>query len=511
MDMSMQKRSLTSFTPLIFFAVFFFGMAIVQFSSRDMPDNDGYYHIKLAYLMRTEGLKPDFPYLPLSILNEKNFYDHHFLFHVALIPFTFGDLRLGAKLAAVTFASLAFLAVWYLFYRQQIPFAWLWALGLLGISDAFLYRMSITRAQSLSLAVLALGFLWLLEGKYWRLAILSFLYVWMYDAFPLLIALGVLHLAAVALIEKRFEYRPLLFIGGGVLLGMLINPYFPVNISFSIQHMLPKLTDATSVRVGNEWYPYDTGQLLKNSLPALIAFASGILAMGLAGRKMNLRTAFSLLTALLFGLMLFQARRFVEYFPPFALVFAAFSWATILPDSQALDQTQDMPDSPQLTSPSLWVNLREALPVTILMMFVALTAFRSISAAGKSIQDSKPYDLYANASKWLESNTPDGSRVFQTDWDDFPRLFFYNTHNTYLVGLDPTYMQLYNSDLYDLWVNITHGDVENPSRYISTSFGSNYVLTDLNHGNFLDRAANDPNLKEIFRDDQAVVFEVITR
>ena len=280
----MSKRSLNTFLPLILFALFFVGMAFVQFASPDLPDNDGYYHIKLAWLMRTEGLKPNFPWLPLSILNENQFYDHHFLFHVALIPFTFGDLRLGAKWAAVTFASMAFLAVWYLLHRQRVPFAWLWALGLLGISEAFLYRMSITRAQSLSLAVLALGFLWLLEQKHWHLALLAFLYVWMYDAFPLLIVLAVLHLFTVALVERRLEHRSLLFIGGGVLLGSLINPYFPVNISFSIQHMLPKLTDATAVRVGNEWYPYNTDQLLKNSLPALVVFASGVMALGLSDR-----------------------------------------------------------------------------------------------------------------------------------------------------------------------------------------------------------------------------------
>ena len=130
--------------PTALFLAFLFGMALIQFSTPDMPDNDGFYHIKLAWLMRTEGLKPAFPFLPLSILNANAFYDHHFLFHVALIPFTFGDLRMGAKWAAVVFAGLAFLAVWYLLYRQRVPYAWLWALGLLGISDAFLFRMSIT-------------------------------------------------------------------------------------------------------------------------------------------------------------------------------------------------------------------------------------------------------------------------------------------------------------------------------------------------------------------------------
>jgi hypothetical protein len=496
----MQKRLL----PIAIFLLFFLGMALIQFATPDLPDNDGFYHIKLAWLMRTEGLKPEFPYLPLSILNEREFYDHHFLFHAALIPYTFGDLRIGAKWAAVTFAGLAFLAVWYLFHRQRVPLAWLWALALLGISDAFLYRMSITRAQSLSLAVLVLAYAWLLEGKYRHLAILAFGYVWMYDAFPLLLALAVLHFLAVALTEHRIELRPVLYISGGIILGMIINPYFPHNLIFSYHHMLPKLTDATSVRVGNEWYPYDTKQLLENSLPALVAFASGALALGLSGRKMDSRTALGLFVSLLFGLMLFQARRFVEYFPPFALIFAAFAWAPLFAPQPAPVKRAD---PAQLRFAS---NLRDHFPVILLSLAVAVSVAISIPRAREAIDRSKSYGLYANAAAWLERNTPAGSRVFQTDWDDFPRLFFYNTHNTYLVGLDPTYLQLYDSDLYDLWVDITQGNVENPSHTIATTFDSRYIHTDLNHGDFLQIAAEDPGLKEVYRDDQAVILEVLS-
>ena len=499
----MQKRLL----PLLLFILFLLGMAVIEFATPNLPDNDGFYHIKFAYMMRTESLKPDFTYLPLSILNEKEFYDHHFLFHVALIPFTFGDLRLGAKWAAVVFSSLAFLAVWFLFYRQRIPFAWLWALALLGISDAFLYRLSVTRAQSLSLGVLALAYAWLLEGKHKHLAILSFVYVWMYDAFPLILALGVLHLAAVALTEHRLEVRPLLFIAGGVLAGMLINPYFPANLVFSYRHMLPKLTGATSVNVGNEWYPYDTGQLLKNSLPAFVAFVGGALALGLSGRKMEARTALGFFAALLFGLMLFQARRFVEYFPPFALIFAAFAFSPLLADLSRA------PASPAESSqPRFPIKSRLQTHLALFLLTLAATAgiARSIPNARHAIEDSKPYGLYADASAWLAQNTPAGARVFQTDWDDFPRLFFYNTHNTYLIGLDPTYMQLYSPGLYDLWVDITQGKIEQPSRYISTTFESTYIHTDLHHTDFLRVAADDPGLKEVYRDNQAVIFQVVS-
>ncbi len=497
----MSKRFLI---PTILFALFFAGMAVVQFATPDLPDNDGFYHIKLAWLMRTESLKPDFPWLPLSILSEKEFYDHHFLFHVALIPFTYGDLRLGAKWAAVTFSALSFLSIWYLFHRQKIKSSWLWAIALFGISEAFLYRMSITRAQSLSLAVLALGLAWILEGKYKHLAVLSFLYVWMYDAFPLILAIAGLHFLAVLLIEHRLEYRPLVWATIGIGAGLIINPYFPDNLIFTYHHLLPKFMDATSVNVGNEWYPYDTGQLLRNSLPALVAFISGALALGLAGRKMDLRTATSFLIALLFGLMLFKARRFVEYFPPFALIFAAFAWSPLFVDPQPDSANQvDQPRS------RLWAILKTNFSVILLTLAVSAGIIKSIPAVQDQMQGSKPYDLYADASAWLVQNTPAGERVFQTDWDDFPRLFFYNTHNTYLAGLDPTYLQLYDKDLYDTWVKVTRGEIEQPSLIISTRFSARFVLTDLNHQSFLRQAANDDGMVEVYRDGQAVVFQLV--
>jgi hypothetical protein len=491
----MQKRIIQILLPLALFLIFIIAMSAIEFGTPDLPDNDGFYHIKMAWLMRTEGLKPDFPWLPMSILNQDEFYDHHFLFHVALIPFTFDDLLSGAKWAAVIFAAIAFLSIGFLFKRQHVPYAWLWSLALLGISDAFLYRMSVTRAQSLSLAVLAIAIIWILEGKYKHLAVLSFLYVWMYDAFPLILGLAVLHMLAVVIVERRLELRPFIYILGGIILGLLINPYFPQNLIFSYRHMLPKLTDATAVRVGNEWYPYDTKQLLDNSLPSLVAFASGILALGLSERKMDVRTAFALLTSLIFGLMLFQARRFVEYFPPFSLIFAAFAWTPVLTFAS---------NSSEKPQP------RNVFAIAVLSIAIAISVGLSLPAAREAVNKSKPYDLYAGASLWLQQNTPQGSRVFQTDWDDFPRLFFYNTHNTYLAGLDPSYLQLYDPDMYDVWVEISNGNVEQPSKLISKAFDAQYVHTDLNHKDFLRMADQDPGLREVYRDGQAVIYEVST-
>jgi len=489
--------------------IFMAFLGLVQFSTSALPGVDGYYHIRLAELMRTQGLKPHFPWLPLTILNAREFYDHHFLYHVGLIPFTFGDLRLGAKWSAVIFPSLAFISIWWLLRSQRVPYSALWAMGLMGISEAFIYRMSLVRAQSLSLAVLALSLHWMLSKKFVLLLPLGFIYVWLYDAFPMLLVLTILYSSAVLLIERRFEFRPLLFSGLGIAFGLVINLYFPGDIIFVFRHLLPKLTETTGIDVGSEWYPYNTRQLLENSPLALAVMIGGMLGLGLQDRRMDTRTATTLFTTALFGFLLFQSRRFIEYFPPFALIFAAFAWSPVLtPRSGEAGGGELIQHHPGRLS-FLRGKLDRAMLIPTLFLIVILpSTIVNLRSAQRSVGASKPYSLYAGASAWLLDNTPPGSRVFQTDWDDFPRLFYYNTQNTYLVGLDPTYMQLYNQDLYDLWVQITRGDIEAPSTMILERFGSSYVVSDLNHKRFIEQANNDPGLEEVYRDKEAIIFAV---
>jgi len=490
------------------FAVFVFILYIVQFSSPNLVGTDGYYHIKFAYLMRTEGFIPDFPWLPLTILNPGDFSDHHFLFHAALVPFTFGSLITGAKWASVIFASLSFLSIWWLFRNQNIPYAGLWALGLLAISEAFLYRMSMPRAQSLSLAILALGMNFLLLRKYKYLLPISFIYVWLYDAFPLIVVLTFIYIVAFWLIEKKLELKPLYFVLIGVLLGLVINPYFPHNIVFVVRHLLPKFLEASSVRVGNEWSPYETTQLLENSPFALIIFLSGVVALGFHNQRMDTRTATSLFLAIFFGIMLFQSRRFIEYFPPFALIYAAMAWNPLISSllnkrdvSILNNETQNKTENKN--SNKFWVGLG------LIALILTSTIFFTTREAQASLQDTKPAGLYSQASAWLIDNTTYKARIFQTDWDDFPRLFFYNTWNTYLIGLDPTYLQMKDPDLYELWVEITQGREKRPSLPIYERFAAEYVLTDLAHDEFIDRATEDLGMEELYRDGEAIIYRVI--
>lgn len=502
------KETLKTFaTGFTLFGIFVGFLWAVQFSTPNLVGNDGYYHIKLAYLMRIEGLKPAFPWLPFTILNQGSFVDHHFLFHVLMIPFTFGDLIEGGKLASVIFPALAFLAVWWLLRGQRVPFAAIWSLGLLFVSEAFIYRMSMPRAQSLSLAMLVFALHLLLTGKHRWMLPLAFFYVWLYNAFPLILVVAGLYALSEFILHRKITWKPVAYTAAGLVLGLVINPYFPNNLTFIYNHLGPKLLNPTeATRVGSEWYPYDTNQLMENSGLALLAMMGGILGLGLNGKRMDAKTATSLFLALFTGYLVFQSRRFIEYFPAFALIFCAIALAPSLKIWQA-----SFTDARNIVLPDYAIvsPVFHGVVAGVVGFLMVLAIYFNLQASQESMADTKPSERFRQASAWLAENTPEGERVFQTDWDDFTWLFFHNSQNTYITGLDPTYMQIYNPELYDLWVDISRGNLGEPSQAILDSFEAHYVITDLAHEDFLHETAEDPHMEEVYRDKYAVIFQII--
>ncbi|GJM41918.1 MAG: hypothetical protein DHS20C20_22000 [Ardenticatenaceae bacterium] len=488
-------------TAVFLFLVFIAGFAVVQYATPGLAGNDGYYHMKMGYLIRTEGLTPDFPYLPYTILKEGAYYDHHLLYHLFLAIFATTDpaldgghaLTQGAKFGSIVMPSLAFLAIWWLLRGQKVPYAAVWAIGLFAVSEAFLYRMSMPRAQSMSLLLLVLGLHWLLQGKYKLLLPLGFVFVWAYNAFPLLVVVAGTYVIATFMLERRIVWQAVVYPAVGIGLGILINPYFPENIDFIVGHLLPKVGES-STPVGNEWSPYRTWTLVKNSGVAYMAVLAGILALAWREKRIDKPTLSALGLMILFGYMLFESRRFVEYFPPFALIFFALSAAPLLREWLAA-----------------WGGKRPYLfqlaPIAMLLL-LAYPTYVTLTDARELLADSRPADRYADATIWLHDNAPEGTMVFQTDWDDFTRLFFYNTNAVYTAGLDPTFMELEDEALFDRWVDITRGRVEQPGAAIRDEFGAAYVFSDLNHGNFMDEAEDDPLLQEVYRDAYAVIYQV---
>ncbi len=472
-------------------------MLSIQFAGPAILDNDGYYHIRWSRMLREHApALPAFKPLPLTTLNERDYVDHHYLYHVLLIPFTLGDLRFGAKLSAAIFSSLAVAALFWLIIAYRVPYRWAWLVPLLLSSEPFLYRMSMTRAPSLSLAFLGAGIYLILKRRWVWLGLLSFAFVWLYSLFPLIFAVALAYTIAVYVVERRVETGAALASFAGIVAGLLINPYFPKNLVLFWEHLMMKLTADYSVNVGVEWYPYDTWVILGGSAVAFVIYFAGLLAFDFRRPGRDPKPLFFLILATLFLLLAFKSRRFIEYWPPFAVLFGAFVLSPYI--ERLMKRGVRQPVDRAVCAVAASVALVALLGTMTVTVWIAHYNIRT---------ETDPY-AYRGASLWLAENTPPGTVVFNTDWDDFPMLFYYNPDRTYIVGLDPTYLYDRNPEMWNLYRDITLGDKNDPAPIIKERFGAEYVFTDNYHEDFLRVARETGDFETVYTDRYTTVLRI---
>lgn len=490
-------------------------------------DFDGYYHMKWSQLL-WENFKakhffpPTFTWLPLTTLSPRDYVDHHYLYHLILIPFTwFRDLQTGGKVAAILFASIAVFACYWLIVRYEIRYRLLWLLALLASSSPFLYRMSMTKAPPFAILFLVIGTYLLFERKHWQLLPLALIFTWTYDMFVLLFVAAAIWTLVIAWTEGRFDLRPLAYVAAGCVLGLVVNPYFPRNLYLMWEHARVKITAADFVtKVGQEWYPYDTWQFLWNCLVALVAMGVGYLAFDGSDRKKSQKPLFFLVLATVLLLMNVRWKRFAEYFPPFAVLFAAFTlehfWRgravfTRLPDAVLqdlqpyLDRQEPAALAKERKHDELWLWTK----IVLAAIGLAGVFFLNVFVTSRDISESEPRNHYAQGAAWMRGNIPRGKIVFNTDWDDFPRLFFFDPTHAYTSGLDPAYLYERNPELSKLYDKITLGEEEDPGPLIRDRFGAHWVFTDnKDHVGFIDNALRSGWFDRVYEDEDCSVFKI---
>jgi asparagine N-glycosylation enzyme membrane subunit Stt3 len=473
-------------------------LAYIQFAAPNIVDYDGYYHIKTAQLMREQGLPLDFPYLKFTIMDREGYTDPHLGMHILQMPFTFlSDLVLAAKLAPVCFAAIT-LTIFYLLLRHygiRLPFLWL--LLLLASSSPFLYRLSMARGQALSLGFQLLAFHLIVQRRAKWLFALTVLFVWTYNAFPMLVPMVFFGMVIHFVSDKKIDYKLPLALAAGIIAGHIVNPYYPRNILFIWDHIVPKLFAVEyETAVGSEWYPYNSWAMLTMSLVAFLAYAAGIFFTNVEEWKTDKARLFWFLVSTMYLVLLMKSRRFVEYFPPSAILFCAFA---------VRHRFQNLDFSSFLT------NKRRAVAALATVVLLLFATQASIAAARKDVASEPASLAYRGGAEWLAQNTSAGATVFHTDWDDFPMLYFYNTHNRYIVGLDPDFMRLKDEKLFRRYEDITLGRVREPEDEILYDFGCEYVFTDNDHGDFINIANQRPRMQKVFSDRYTTVYRILDK
>lgn len=532
----------TRFVYLVFgFIAIAMVIGYLQFRTQAIccGDWDGYYHIRWSQLLwesfSSGNWLPTFQWLPLTVLNPQDYADHHFLFHLLQIPFLWlFEPVMAAKVAGVVFSTLAVFSVYWLLYRYNVKYQLLWLAAILTCANMFYYRMSMAKAPPLTIIFTIAGICMLFERKYIWLLPLMFAFVWTYSLFPLLLFAAVIWVIIIAWNERRFEWRPLAYTFGGMVLGNVINPYFPHNLLLFWEHFYTKFKVGSdfAVAVGGEWYPYTGMELLTHLPVAMAAMLIGYILFMPKNGKLPEKATFFLMFASILLAAQFRSKRFAEYFPPFAILFAAFSWQAFqVPNLLQLPEDFRKEIEPYLDAEKkterqeMWTTVRQAsvwtLGVLLTIYFVInLTGFHKLgidqTGLVETIADNESNDKYRRAMEWAKGtnangieNIPAGTRIFNCNWDDFPKLFFLNTKHNYVYGLDPNYLYSENPDLYKLLLDITSGKTDDAAPLIREKFGAEYVFADAKENvDMFAKLLESGWVEMAYEDDEARILKI---
>jgi hypothetical protein len=257
---------------------------------------------------------------------------------------------------------------------------------------------------------------------------------------------------------------------------------------------------------------------------------AGYIGFNGSDRKRSARALFFLVFSTILMVATIKSKRFTEYWPPFAILFAAFSLqqvfegrrgvagslpADVLEDLQPfLDRSDLVEREKEDAGHELWKTIVAggvaATLFIVMLINIKGVARLKIDGVASEIASSAGPDKYRKGMKWISTNVPAGERIFNTDWDDFPKMFFYDTSHSYISGLDPTYLFDKNSELSKLYDDITLGKVDNPAEIIRDRFGARYVFSDQEtvHDELYAKAMASGWFDKSYEDDDCVVLHI---
>lgn len=498
-------------TVIVFIATFSI-FAALEFNSENpyFSGYDSFYHVGLAEHIMKDGLPHQFPYLFFTTLNE-HFTDNHLLFHLLLIPFIFlfGNI-VGPKIFIALCLGLIF-ALLYVFLRRL---NFLWAIPFTFIAFAlepsdFYFRQAFIRNPAPSLLFLLLALFLLYRKKLWFLTILAFFYGWLYTGggFLFLFVLLAIYAAASWIMKKKLDIRLILYPAVAVILSLVINPYFPENIK-SVFLQVWQTGLMAKEYSGGEWYPYDTWFWFSISYIPFAIWIIGI-SVVLFKRLAVSRITWTVLIFSVFLLVLqWKSKRFVEYWP-FWAIFSGITLAGKQFEEWGSNIWEKFKNNQYTKYP-----LQSIFIVIFVFLFLITSYFYASKEWSRAWHDTSSkadfnVDAAREAHDYLIKNSQSGDIVFTDDWDVFPLYFFLNQKDYYIVGLDPEFMNQYDSKLYAKFAGISSGVMPDRISEIKTTFNAKWVIVAADHVEFLNNLRQKPELfKELFSNKEYWVFQV---
>ncbi|MFA6043093.1 MAG: hypothetical protein WCV85_04840 [Patescibacteria group bacterium] len=523
--MTIHWRSHTTLLMLLgTFVVSFVAFFLMQ-RSAVFADPDSFYHARIAVLTSQQGAVRELPWLPFTTLGE-HYIDQHWLYHVALVPFVrLMDPLAGIKLATVVFASLLLtVAVWFV-RSFGVRHAWIWAAVLLAATP-FTFRMSLAKAPSLSLATLLIGLWCIFRGKRWLTFFLAWFFVLLYGGFLVLIAAAGLSLLAYAVVDLVrhwareaaeagrkpwwtwqgfLHYRPLQVFGcvlAGAGVGMVANPFFPNTFHFLWEQVIQigVVNYRNVIGVGGEWYPYGFTEFIGNNVVVIIPFLLALVLAIVHLRRTTAKGWTLVLLALLFSVVTLKSRRYVEYAVPFIALAAAVTLGDVLKTSDWRHIWE-----------SVWQQWqRRKIVVGLLALYIVVSVpyvvARDQRTNVQNLSSGVNATHFQASATWMAEHSKPGDVVFHSDWDDFPVLFYYNTVNAYIAGLDPTFLYRQDVTRYWAWAQTTLGQKKDNLAEAFDLFNTKWIFVEKDHREMYENVRVTPGVELAYEDAEVWIY-----
>ncbi len=511
-------------------AIFF---SYYQFASPFLCGTDPYYHIKFAQLTRTHGVILDFPWAQWSSWRH-HFFDKEVLYHLYLSLFTYGDLLTGAKLANVVLGTGIFTVFMLVLQLNRMRWAWFWWFLLISSGGYFLFRMNVTRPQVFSVLILLVGLHFLINERHHLVGLLSLVYSLSYTGHYQYVGLALGYVGVVHLMERRLPWRLFVWALCGMVLGWVVHPNFPNNVSgFWLQNVLVianQWAPKVNLNMGGEMNPMTTRSMLgvngATLIPLWLAFTFALIKRP----PVSTRTAFLFAASTLYLILTLFTKRFAEYWIPVTALFNASFYSEILhgwdppkklyrffAERRLIGGVVAVLLFPlaglyaiyaALSGPRREARFRNLARVGGVLVLVALVvglggmfvashfdSFKQVNRCGEP--------TYAPSARFVRDHVPPNTTVLTCDWDDAPYVFFYSDKHYYTVFLDPNFMYAWKPAVWHAWDRLTHAKDPDPVDTLRHRFKAQYVYCTGDFGAFRNQLRRSPGATEIYPPPEA--------
>jgi len=416
---------------------------VLYFRSPDLMEFDSYFHAKMGAIVMEKGLIHDFPWMYFTFQRD-NYANPYLLFHAYLGLWL--KVLPAHPLAAVKLAMIVLLgliAVAYVKVVQAVHPKWVWLsvmlLPALLVGSVYLRLISV-RPHVLSILILLIGLRAILTKKWWILGAVSFLYSYSYSAPVILPAVALIASAAFSLREKRLAWQPFAFSLGGMVAGLVLNPYFPNDLHY-LYAVLFKMAVRQSATAPIELQPLASSEVLSINAVSFLLLFLGLLAALSSTRKPSANGLFMFATTGLFFVLLMFSYRYIEYWP----FVASLGASTLLREAYA--------DDPQAGR-----VMKKAVAGVLGGLFLLIGAVGARDGYRRA-QSTVPYEALKGIADVLDKEADPGDIVYTNVWAVPMGLFYASDKAHYVLMCDPETMRIAYPGLYRLWSEINIGQV----------------------------------------------------